>query len=109
MKKTKKNEYSKKRGQKNILFFNGNNLVTLGQSTSFILFCKALGFSMALGGCSHYIDLCPPPFGYSSKHMESLWCLMFHKLMSITHFMSLFIRHAIVQGKVLQTDSGFFQ
>jgi hypothetical protein len=42
---------------------------------------QALGCSMTLGRCSRYIELCPPPFGYSSKHMESLRCLLLRKLM----------------------------
>ena len=40
-----------------------------------------MGFNMTLGSCSRYIELCPPPFGYSSKHMESLCCLLPRKLM----------------------------
>jgi hypothetical protein len=40
---------------------------------------------MTLGSCSRYIELCPPPFGYSSKHMESLRCLLHRELMSKYH------------------------
>jgi hypothetical protein len=46
---------------------------------------QALGFNMTLGSCSRYIELCPPPFGYSSKHMESLRCLLHRELMSKYH------------------------
>jgi hypothetical protein len=104
MKKTKKSNIPK-RGDGETFSFVGNNLVTLGQSTSFHFVLQALGSSMALGSCSRYIELCPPPFGYSSKHMESLWCLLCHRLMSITCFLSLFIYHALVQGEVLQPES----
>jgi hypothetical protein len=45
---------------------------------------QALGFNMTLGSCSRYIELCPPPFGYSSKHMESLCCLLHRELMSMS-------------------------
>jgi hypothetical protein len=40
-----------------------------------------LGCNTTLGSCSCYIELCPPLFGYSSKHMESLHCLQLRKLM----------------------------
>jgi hypothetical protein len=36
---------------------------------------------MTLGSFARYIELCPPPFGYSSKHMESLRCLLLRRLM----------------------------
>jgi hypothetical protein len=64
-----------------------------------------LGFNMTLGSFSHYIELCPPPFGYSSKHMESLCCLLHHELMSISYCLSLIICHAIVQRKFLPRSS----
>jgi hypothetical protein len=35
-------------------------------------FRQALGFIMTLESYSHYIELFPPLFYYSSKHMESL-------------------------------------
>jgi hypothetical protein len=56
---------------------------------------------MTLGICSHYIELCPPPFGFSSKHMESLHCLLAHKFMLIPCCLSLIICRAIVQGNFL--------
>jgi hypothetical protein len=43
--------------------------------------CSTMGCSMALGSFAHYIELCPPPFGYSSKHVESLHCLLLRRLM----------------------------
>jgi hypothetical protein len=56
---------------------------------------QALGFNMTLGSCSRYIELCPPPFGYPSKHMESSHCLLHHELMSMpccpeSHLLSCF-------------------
>jgi hypothetical protein len=60
---------------------------------------KTLGFNMTLGSCSRYIELCPPSFGYSSKHMESLCCLLPRKLMLMPCCLSLIICHAVVQGK----------
>jgi hypothetical protein len=60
---------------------------------------------MTLGSCSHYIELCPPPFGYSSKHMESLRCLLPRKLMLMPCCLSLIICHAVVQGKFLPSLS----
>jgi hypothetical protein len=56
---------------------------------------------MTLGSYFRYIELCPPPFGYSSKHMESLRCLLHRELMSMPYYLSLIICHAIVQGKFL--------
>jgi hypothetical protein len=66
---------------------------------------QILGFNTTLGRCSHYIELCPPPFGYSSKHMESLHCLLPRKLMLMPCFLSLIICCAIVQGKFLPSLS----
>jgi hypothetical protein len=60
---------------------------------------------MTLGSCSHYIELCPPLFGYSSKHMESLCCLLPRKLMLMPCCLSLIICHAIVQGRFLPSLS----
>jgi hypothetical protein len=53
---------------------------------------------MTLGRCSLYIELCPPMFGYSSKHMESLWCLLHCRLMSMLRFMSLINFCGFIQG-----------
>jgi hypothetical protein len=66
---------------------------------------QTLGFNMTLESCSHYIELCPPPFGYSSKHMESLCCLLPCKLMLMPCCLSLIIFHAIVQGNFLPSLS----
>ena len=64
-----------------------------------------LGFNMTLGSCSRYIELCPPPFGYSSKHLESLSCLLHRELMLTSCYLSLIFCHAIVQGKFLPSLS----
>jgi hypothetical protein len=42
---------------------------------------QTMGCSTTLGSFSLYIELCPPPFGYSSKHMKSLRCLLLRRLM----------------------------
>jgi hypothetical protein len=60
---------------------------------------------MTLGSCSHYIELCPPPFGYSSKHMESLHYLLHRELMSMPCCLSLIICRTIVQGNFLPSLS----
>ena len=64
-----------------------------------------LGFNMTLGNCSRYIELFPPPLGYSSKHMESLCCLLHRELMSMPCCLSLIICRAIFQGKFLPSLS----
>jgi hypothetical protein len=47
---------------------------------------QTMGCSMTLGSLfSLYIELCPPPFGYPSKHMESLHCLLLRRLMINIH------------------------
>jgi hypothetical protein len=66
---------------------------------------QTLGFNTTLVSYSFYIELCPPPFGYSSKHMESLRCLLPRKLMLMPCCLSLIICHAIVQGNVLRSLS----
>jgi hypothetical protein len=58
---------------------------------------------MTLGSCSHYIELCPPPFGYSSKHMESLSCLLHRELMSNSmlhesHHLSCYFPREVLPG-----------
>jgi hypothetical protein len=67
--------------------------------------CQTLRCNMNLGSCSHYVELCPPLFGYSSKHMESLCCLLPRKLMLMTCYLSLIICRAIVQGNFLPSLS----
>jgi hypothetical protein len=54
---------------------------------------------MTLGSCSLYIELCPPKFGYPSKHMESLRCLLHRELMSMPCFLGLIFCRAFFQGK----------
>jgi hypothetical protein len=66
---------------------------------------QTLEFNTTLGSCSRYVELCPPPFGYSSKHMESLRCLLPRKLMLMPCCLSLIIFRAIVQGKFLPSLS----
>ena len=66
---------------------------------------QALGFNMTLGIFSHNIELCPPPFGYSSKHMESLCCLLPCKFMLMPCCLSLIICRAIVKGNFLPSLS----
>jgi hypothetical protein len=63
------------------------------------------GFNMTLGSYSLYIELCSPPFGHSSKHMESLFCLLPRKLMLMLCCLSLITCQAIVQGKFLPSLS----
>jgi hypothetical protein len=58
-----------------------------------------LGFNMTLGIFSRYIELCPPSFGYSSEHMESLRCLLLRKLMLMPCCLSLIICCVVFQGK----------
>jgi hypothetical protein len=105
LKKTKTIKYTPKgRREKYFLFFGS----TMSRPwTKYILsfVCQALGFNMTLGSCSCYIELCPPPFGYSSKHMESLCCLLHRELMSTSRYLSLIICRAIVRGKFLSTLS----
>lgn len=65
--------------------------------------CQSLGFNMTLGKCYRNIELCPPPFGYYSKHMESLCCLLHHEPMSILCCLGLIFHHAIIQGNFYPT------
>jgi hypothetical protein len=62
------------------------------------IFHRPLGSNMTLGICSFYIELCPPLFGYSSKHMESLFCLLHCELMSMSCCLSQIIFHDFFQG-----------
>jgi len=66
-----------------------------------LFFQQDLGFNMTLGSCFLNIELCPPPFGYSSKHMESVRCLLHREFMSMSCYLSLIIYRAIVQGNLL--------
>jgi hypothetical protein len=42
---------------------------------------QTMGCSMTFESCSRYSELCPPSFGYPSKHMERLRCLLLRRLM----------------------------
>jgi hypothetical protein len=97
-KKTKKSNIPPKEERKSI-FFIGSIMSRpwIKHICSFV--CQTLGFNMTLGSCSCYIELCPPPFDYSSKHMESLRCLLPRKLMLMSCCLSLIICRAVVQGK----------
>src|ERR1700722_17255146 len=59
---------------------------------------QTMGCSMTLGSFSRYIELCPPPFGYSSKHMESLCCLLLRRLIINICCLSCITCRAIIQG-----------
>jgi hypothetical protein len=79
------------------LFFFYGNTMNIPWKNHILLFVRQdLGFNMTLGSCSRNIELCPPLFGYSSKHMESLHCLLHRELMSVPCCRSLIISHAIV-------------
>jgi hypothetical protein len=101
--KDKKNQiYPKKRMGKVFSFYASTmSLPWTKHILSFIL--QDLGFNMTLGSYSRYIELCPPPFGYSSKHMESLCFLLHRELMSISCYLILIISRDIVQGKFYPT------
>jgi hypothetical protein len=80
LKKTKKSNIPKKEEGKSI-FFIGSTVSRPWKKHIFPFFRQTMGFNTTLGSCSFYIELCPPPFGYSSKHMESLCCLLPRELM----------------------------
>jgi hypothetical protein len=82
LKKTKKSNIPQKEEGKRIFFLFGSTMSRPWTKHILSFVRQALGFNTTLGGCSRYIELCPPPFGYSSKHMESLHCLMHRELMS---------------------------
>jgi len=65
---------------------------------------------MTLESCSRYIELCPPPFDYSSKHMEHLRYLLYHKIMSIFNILSLILFVALLsKGSFIQPKSAFLK
>jgi hypothetical protein len=82
LKTTKKSNITQKEEGKRIFFLFGSTMSHPWTKHILLFVRQALGFNMTLGGCSHYIELCPPPFGYYSKHMESLCCLLHRELMS---------------------------
>jgi hypothetical protein len=100
--KNKKIKYTPKRGREKYFLFIGNTMSCpwINHICPFVF--QTLGFNMNLGSYSHYIELCPPSFGYSSKHMESLCCLMPCKLMLMTCCLSLIICRDIIQGNFYQ-------
>jgi hypothetical protein len=99
--KDKKIKYTPKRGREKYFLFVGSIMSCPWKKRILLFVHKDLGFNMTLGSCSRYIELSPPPFGYSSKHMESLCFLLHHELMSIPCCLSLIICRAIVQGNFL--------
>jgi hypothetical protein len=103
--KTKKIKYTPKRGREKYFLCIGNIMSHPWIKHICPFVRQTLGFNTTLGSCSRYIDLCPPPFGYSSKHMESLHCLLPRKLTLMPCYLSLIICRAIVQGKVLPSLS----
>jgi hypothetical protein len=105
LKKKKKNKYTPKRGRENYFLYIGSTMSHPWIKHILLFFLQDLGFNMTLGSCSHYIELCPPPFGYSSKHRESLCCLLHHELMSMSCCLSLIIFHTIFQGNFLPSLS----
>jgi hypothetical protein len=96
--KDKKSNIPQKEEGKSIFFI--GNIMSRPWTNHICLFVhQTLGCNMTLGSFSRYIELCPPSFGYSTKHMESLRCLLPHKLMLMPCSLSLIICHAVVQGK----------
>jgi hypothetical protein len=97
--KDKKIKYTPKRGREKY-FLVVDTTMSRPWTKHIILFVpQALRFNRTLGSYSRYIELCPPPFGYPSKHMESSHCLMHCELMSIPCFLSLIFCRSFVQGK----------
>jgi hypothetical protein len=78
--KNKKIKYTPKRGwEKYFLYWQHNESPWIKHICPFDH--QTMGCSMMLGSFSCYIELCPPSFGYSSKHMESFHCLLLRRLM----------------------------
>jgi hypothetical protein len=65
--KDKKNQKTQKEGTRNIYYFFGSTMSFPWTKHIISFVRKKLGSSMKLGSFSHYIELCPPMFGYSSK------------------------------------------
>jgi hypothetical protein len=105
LKKTKKIKYTPKRGRKKYFLCIGSTMSHPWIKHICPFVCQTLGFNTTLGSCSRYIELCPPLFGYSSKHMESLRCLLPRKLMLMPCCLSPIICHAIIQGNRLPSLS----
>jgi hypothetical protein len=105
LKKTKKIKYTPKRGREKYFIVIDNKMSCPWTKHILPFVRQDLGLNMTLGSCSLYIELCSPPFGYSSKHMESLRCLLHRELMLMPCCLSLIICRAIVQGKFLPSLS----
>jgi hypothetical protein len=98
LKKDKKNQIFQKQGTGNMYYF-FNSTESLPWTKQILPFVhQELGSSMTLGSCSRYIELCPPPFGYFSKHIESLCCLLHREIMSMSCCLNLIIFCVFVQG-----------
>ena len=95
---TKNIKYTPKRGREKSFLFVDNTMSHLWKNHILSFVLQALVFNMTLGSCSRYIELCPPLFGYFSKHMESLRCLLHHELMSMPCCMSLIFCCDFIQG-----------
>ena len=104
MKKTKKSNIPQKEDEKNIFFY-GSTMSCPWTKHILPFVCQYFGSNMTLGSCPRYIELCPAPFGYCSKLMESLCCLLNHELMSMSCCLSWIIYCNIVQGKFLPSMS----
>jgi hypothetical protein len=79
-KRTKKSNIPQKEDGKSIFFI--GSIMSHPWIKHICLFDhQTMGCSTTLGRFSRYIELCPPPFDYSSKHMESLHCLLLRRLM----------------------------
>jgi hypothetical protein len=81
IKKNKKIKYTPKRGWEKYFLYWQHNESPLDKAHLSCLIHQTMGCSTTLGSFARYIELCPPPFGYSSKHMESLRCLLLRRLM----------------------------
>jgi hypothetical protein len=97
--KTKKIKYTPKTGREKYFLFVDSTMSHPWTKHILSFVHQSLGFNMTLGICSHYIELCPPPFGYPSKHMESSCCLLHHEFMSMPCLLSLIFCCVFVQGK----------
>ena len=80
-KKEQKIKYTPKRGWEKYFLCWQHYESPLDKSTSVCLMHQTMGCSTTLGSFDRYIELFPPLFGYSSKHMESLRCLLLRRLM----------------------------
>jgi hypothetical protein len=79
-KRTKKSNIPQKEDGKSI-FFIGSIMSRPWMKHICLSNHHTMGCSTTLRIFARYIDLCPPPSGYSSKHMEILCFLLLHRLM----------------------------